>query len=171
MVFEFFLPAEKLNRGPIDIKLKWGIRFGQLEACVRMMSNLFIAKSIAINAPLSRVWRVFTDPVLTRKMGGEYVSEWKAGSPLGWKGLDGKMITNGSIMEIIPASLLQHTLLDSVGTTNSVIIYEFQEENGVTILYAREDFAIPVTDREDADAAEGWDAALQAVKETAERTE
>jgi uncharacterized protein YndB with AHSA1/START domain len=132
------------------------------------MSNFFIEKSIEISAPVSKVWRVFTDPTLTSQMGGEYVSAWKAGSSFGWKGLDGKMITNGTIMKIEPEKLLQHNLSNSVGSTNSIITYEFHEKNHVTTLHAREDFVEPISDKDYADAAEGWDAALLAVKEISE---
>jgi uncharacterized protein YndB with AHSA1/START domain len=133
------------------------------------MSKLFIERSIEIDAPASKVWRIFTDPVLTRQMGGEYVSDWKVGSSFGWRGLDGKMVTDGTIMKIAPEKLLQHTLFNSVGSINSVITYEFGEKNKVTTLQAREDFTNPITDKEYADAVEGWDAALHAVKETAEK--
>lgn len=133
------------------------------------MSKLFIEKSVEINAPASKVWRVFTDPVLTRQMGGEYVSDWKVGSSFGWKGLDGKMITNGAIMKIVPEKLLQHTLLNSVESANSVITYEFAEKNHVTIVHAREDFTQPIADNEYAEVVKGWEAALLAVKETAEK--
>jgi len=112
------------------------------------MSKLLMEKSIEINAPVSKVWRVFTDPVLTRQMGGEYVSDWNVGSPFDWKGLDGKMLTNGTIVKIVPEKLLQHTLLNSVGSTNSVITYELAETTGVTTLHAREEFAQPVADNE-----------------------
>ena len=132
------------------------------------MPKTSIERRIEINAPVSRVWRVFTDPALTRKMGGEYVSEWKVGSPFGWKGADGKMETHGAILQIVPEQLLQHQLLDSVGTIDSVITYEFAGKNQATTLHAREEFARPITDQEYADAVEGWDAALRAVKETAE---
>ena len=132
------------------------------------MSKFFIENSIEINAPVSKVWRVFTDPVLSRQIGGEYVSDWKVGSSFGWKGLDGSMVTNGTIMKILPEKLLQHDLFDSVGSIDSVITYAFDEKNRVTTLHAREDFAHPITDQEYADALEGWDAALLAVKKTAE---
>ena len=132
------------------------------------MSKFFIENSIEINAPVSKVWRVFTDPVLTRQIGGEYVSDWKVGSSFGWKGLDGSMVTNGTIMKIVPEKLLQHDLFDSIGSIDSVITYEFDEKNRVTTLHAREDFTHPITDQEYADALEGWDAALLAVKKTAE---
>jgi uncharacterized protein YndB with AHSA1/START domain len=133
------------------------------------MSKRFVERSIEINATASKVWQVFTDPVMTRQIGGEYVSDWKVGSSFGWKGLDGKMVTNGTILKIEPEKLLQHNLLNSVGTVNSVITYEFSEKNRITTLYAREDFAQSVTDKEYADAAKGWDAALLSVKETAEK--
>ena len=132
------------------------------------MPKTSIERRIEVNAPVSRVWRVFTDPALTRKMGGEYVFEWKVGSPFGWKGADGRMVTQGAIRQIVPEQLLQHLLLDSVGTIDSVITYEFAGKNQATTLHAREEFARPITDQEYADAVEGWDAALRAVKETAE---
>lgn len=133
------------------------------------MANFLLEKSIEVNAPVSRVWRVFTDPVLTKQMGGEYISEWKVGSAFGWRGLDGKMLTRGKILKIELEKLLQHTLLNSGGATNSVITYEMDEKDGVTVLRAREDFTNPIANDEYTDAAEGWDAALQALKDTAER--
>jgi uncharacterized protein YndB with AHSA1/START domain len=133
------------------------------------MSNFSIEKSIVINAPVYQVWRVFTDPALTRQMGGEYISEWEAGSSFRWMGLDGNLLTNGTIMKIEPEKLLQHTLLNSVGSTGSVITYEFDEKNGVTTIHAREDFTDPIPDKEYKDSAEGWQAALRALKDAAER--
>ena len=102
-------------------------------------------------------------------MGGEYVSDWKVGSSFGWKGLNGTMVTNGTILKIEPEKVLQHTLFNSVGSIDSVITYEFREKCHVTILHAREDFSKPITDKEYVDAVQGWDAALLAVKETAEK--
>ena len=137
------------------------------------MPHSFIEKSIDINAPVSKVWRVFTDPVLTRQLGGEYVSEWKIGSSFSWKGLDGQLLTRGEIVTIEPEKILQHKLL-STDTTSpeyviSVITYKFKEENGRTTIQAREDFSHTVDDEKYDEAIEGWDAALQSVKEIAER--
>lgn len=137
------------------------------------MPHNFIERLIEINAPVSKVWRVFTDPVLTRQMGGEYVSEWKVGSSFSWKGLDGQILTNGSIVDIEPEKILQHKLLSSDVTSPesviSVITYKFDEENGRTTIRAREEFTNPVSDEEYAGAIEGWEAALQSVKEIAEK--
>jgi len=135
------------------------------------MAKLFIEKSININAPVSKVWRVFTDPSLTRQMGGEYVSDWKVGSPIGWKGLAGNMVTNGTILKLEQEKLLQHELFNSVGSISSVITYEFSEKAGVTTLHASENFTQPIPDKEYADVVAGWDAALVAVKETAEKVD
>ena len=137
------------------------------------MPNDFVEKSIEINAPASKVWRVFTDPVLTRQMGGEYVSEWKVGSSFSWKGLDGQILTNGSILKIEPQKILQHNLFGSDPASTeaviSVITYEFHEKDGRTTILAREDFSRPIDDEEYAAAMSGWDAALYSVKEIAER--
>jgi uncharacterized protein YndB with AHSA1/START domain len=133
------------------------------------MSKFSIENTVEINAPVAQVWRVFTDPALARQMGGEYVSDWEVGSSLRWKGLDGQLLTNGMIMKIEPEKLLQHTLLDAVGSTGSVITYELDEKDNVTTVHAQEDFTNPITDVEYKDAAEGWEAALRALKETAER--
>lgn len=136
------------------------------------MPNQFVEKSIEINAPVSKVWRVFTDPQLTRQIGGEYVSEWQVGASLRWKGPDGQMQTNGTILKIEPEKLLQHNLFGSDEPSEnviSVITYEFHEQNNVTTIHAREDFSNPVSDAAYTDALEGWDAALQAVKAIAEK--
>ena len=127
-----------------------------------------IDRTIEIEAPASKVWQVFVDPETTRQMGGEYISDWQVGNPIGFKGLDGKMLTNGVILKIEPEKLLQHKLFNSIGSISSLITYELQEKNGHTTLYAREEFAHAVTDDAYVDAVEGWNAALLAVKEVAE---
>ena len=134
------------------------------------MSKRSVQRSIEINAPASKVWQVFTDPVITRQMGGEYVSDWKVGSKFGWKAPDGKMLTNGTILQIEPEKLLKHNLLNPDDTVISEITYELREQNGRTILHASENFTNSINDEEYADAVDGWDAALIALKELAEKT-
>jgi uncharacterized protein YndB with AHSA1/START domain len=137
------------------------------------MAKLFVERSIEIDAPVSKVWRVFTDPVLSRQMGGEYVTNWKVGSPFGWKALNGQMYTNGVILKIEPEKILQHTLLNpdtsSAVSITSVITYELRERDQFTTLLAREDFQNAINDTEYADAMDGWEAALLSVKEIAEK--
>ena len=134
------------------------------------MSKRSVQRSIEINAAASKVWQVFTDPVITRQMGGEYVSDWKVGSTFGWKASDGKMLTNGTILQIEPERLLKHNLLNTDDTVISEITYDLREQNGRTILHASENFTNLINDKEYANAVDGWDAALIALKELAEKT-
>lgn len=131
---------------------------------------MLLEKSILINATPAKVWQVFTNPEVTRKMGGEYVSDWETGSSFGWKGADGKMYTHGTILQIEPARLLQHQLFNTEDghSVLSVITYELQDNNGSTVLFAREDPTYEMSQESYEDAAAGWDAALQAVKAIAE---
>jgi uncharacterized protein YndB with AHSA1/START domain len=132
------------------------------------MKNKTIEKSIEINAPASRVWRVFVDPEVTRQIGGEYVSDWEAGSSFGFKGLDGTMLTDGIILQLEPERFLQHSLFNSLASNDSIITYKLEELDGITTLHALEEFTVPLSDQDHSDSAEGWDAALSAVKAIAE---
>jgi uncharacterized protein YndB with AHSA1/START domain len=130
-----------------------------------------IQKTIKINAPTDKVWRVFTDPVITRQMGGEYVTDWKAGSSFGWKGEDGKMYANGTILQVENEKLIKHNLLD-VGEKEkilSVITYKFESGGTQTTLHSLEELNYEMTDQQYKDASEGWDFALAAIKEIAEK--
>ncbi|MGN7721930.1 SRPBCC family protein [Chitinophaga sp. 22620] len=135
------------------------------------MPNRIIEKTIDINATPANVWRVFTDPAVTRQMGGEYVSGWKPGSEFGWKGKDGTMLTRGIILELAPAKLLKHNLSGpgDPGALLSTITYEFIENGGGTMLSATEELHYETTEEQFSEAAEGWDYALQAVKDIAEK--
>ena len=136
------------------------------------MPNLFIEKQIEIAAPAAVVWRVFTDPTLTRKMGGEYVTDWAVGSSIGWKDENGKMRSNGKILKLDQGKLLKHNLfkdIDGVSTLTSVITYELRaRQDGKTTLSARESFAEAQKDKDFSDADAGWDASLAKLKAVAE---
>ena len=130
-----------------------------------------IETSVKINASPGKVWRVFSDPSLTAQMGGEYVTDWTVGSAFGWKGKDGKIYTNGTILEIETEKLLKHNLFSSENQLSviSVITYTFEYENGHTTLFAREELFKNLSVKEYRDAVEGWNSALLAVKEIGEK--
>jgi uncharacterized protein YndB with AHSA1/START domain len=134
------------------------------------MHHLF-EKTISIVASPAKVWSVFTDPGVTRQMGGEYVSDWKIGSSFGFKGIDGTVYTHGSIIDIEPEKLLKHYLYTSEDRSViiSTVTYEFHEDGATTKLHAIEEFTIPIDDNPYADVVAGWDAALTQVKELAEK--
>jgi len=86
------------------------------------------------------------------------------------KGSDGKMYTKGSILQIEPAKLLLHNLVDMQdGKLLSVITYRFANKNGYTVLEAEEDIRYATDQEQLAAIAEGWDRALEAVKTIAEK--
>ena len=138
-----------------------------------LLSNRLIKKSITISAPPHQVWRVFTDAAVTRKMEGQYVSTWKVGESLGWKGEDGKMYTYGIILEMVEDQLLKHNLYDLKTKTRvtSVITYTFENKESYTILHAEEELTFDMRDDQFEEALEGWDMALATVKEIAESSE
>jgi len=135
------------------------------------MSSL-IQKSIAITAPVAKAWEVFTNPVLTRKMGGEYVSDWKPGSFFGWKGADGILHTQGTVISVEPQKLLKHSLFDSKNSNAilSVITYRFSAIKEGTVIDAEEQLNYDTTQEQLKEIAAGWDAALNAVKKVAEES-
>lgn len=135
------------------------------------MAKTFLETSIQIHAPVTKVWRVFADPMLTRQMGGEYVTDWKVGDPFSFKKTNGEEVTAGVLLKYEPEKLLQHTVRSAIRTTDATLTYEFSEQDGITTLKGREEFEESITDEEHADSLEGWKAALNMVKEIAEKQE
>nr|WP_244530612.1 SRPBCC domain-containing protein [Salaquimonas pukyongi] len=102
-------------------------------------------------------------------MGGEYVTDWKVGSPLSFKKPDGAEVIAGTLLKFEPEKLLQHIVRNAMRSIDATLTYEFSEQNGVTTLKGSEEFTEPISDEEYADSLAGWDAALNMVKEIAEK--
>lgn len=130
-----------------------------------------IERIIEIDTTPDKVWRVFTDPGVTRYLGREYVTDWTVGGSFGWKGSDGTLLTRGTILQIEREKLLRHNLYDGANSNQvlSEITYKLQYSNEQTSLYAREDLNYEMTDSEYEEVSEGWDAALISIKKAAER--
>ena len=82
-----------------------------------MKKPLIIKNTIAINAPVSKVWDALVNPEQTKKymFGCETVSDWEKGSSLEWKMMhEGKELVavKGIIAEISPAQSLSYTVID-----------------------------------------------------------
>ena len=135
------------------------------------LPNTLIVKSITISTSAHEVWRVFTEPKVTMLMGGHYVSSWKKGESLQWKGDDGKLYSYGIILELEPDQLLKHSLYDmkTKERITSTITYRFEDMGKYMILHAEEELAFDMRDDQFEEALEGWDMALDTVKEIAER--
>ena len=78
-----------------------------------MSQNLIATASITIKAPASKVWNALVDPKAIQQymFGTNAVSDWRAGSPIVWKGeWQGKPYEDkGVILQLKPGSTLQYS--------------------------------------------------------------
>jgi len=78
-----------------------------------MSQNLIAKASITIKAPGSKVWNALVDPKAIQQymFGTNAVSDWRAGSPIVWKGeWQGKPYEDkGVILQLKPGSTLQYS--------------------------------------------------------------
>ncbi|MDB5211049.1 MAG: hypothetical protein JWQ30_1876 [Sediminibacterium sp.] len=136
-----------------------------------MSESSIVIKEILINAPASKVWGMFIDPVFTRQMGGQYVSDWQVGSSFRWQALNGSLLTNGMILDIEPEKFLQHSLYypEELDEVMARITYSLDEQDGKTVLKITEEFTDPVSEKDYEDSMAGWDAALTMIKQLMEK--
>lgn len=133
------------------------------------MENKTLAASIEINAPLNKVWSVFTNPDITKRMGGYYDTDWKIGSSFSFRKADGSKLTGGTLLEFQLERLIKHNLFGpNSETVMAVITYAFQEKNGFTLLTGKEELTQPLDKDTFDDAFAGWISALDLVKKIAE---
>ena len=137
------------------------------------MKEYVVKKHLAIKAPADAVWDALTNPEKTKKyfFHCRVISNWKAGSPITFKGrlfwiIPIKM--KGQIKKIEPGKLLQYTLSNKGGST-STVTDELKFAGGVTTVHITDD----VGQGEDAEkryhrSVKGWDKILKGLKELVE---
>ena len=146
--------------------------------------KLIITYSILIHAPAMKVWNALTNPQETKKymFGCETVSDWKAGSPLLWKGsYEGKemVFVKGSIVEIIPGELLSYTTFDPNSVMADIpenyltVTYRIKVENGKSMLTVTQgDYStVAECQKRYADSyndGKGWSPILEQIKKLVE---
>jgi uncharacterized protein YndB with AHSA1/START domain len=141
------------------------------------MKNKFSAKlSLPVNTPASEVWKALTDPALIKQWlhGTDAVSDWKAGSPLEFRGeWKGKPYADkGTILEIEKERLFKYSWwssfsgLEDVPENYSTITYRLTPENGETLLELTQD-NIATEDAKQA-SEKNWLAVLQTLKNLVE---
>ncbi len=81
------------------------------------------------------------------------------------------MYTHGIILELEPDHLLKHSLYDlkTKSRITSFITYNLESKEDHTILNAEEELTYDMRDDQFEEALEGWDMALESIKELAER--
>jgi len=114
------------------------------------MSLEYIAKkSVAIPAPVEKVWEALTNPAQIKQyfFGTEAVSKWKVGSPIIFRGVwEGKPYEDkGTILALEKGKLLKYNYWSSFSGTEDVaanysnIIYSLTPDNGNTVLTITQD--------------------------------
>ena len=140
------------------------------------MKKLFLEKSVEINAPASKVWKVLTDPAqeYSKEWRHDSVtleSDWKLGSPMHWKFGNG-ISAEGKILAIKPYTLLSFSFKGGAPhpvdetfrlkeseehTTLTVLIGDFGKDSTLKLYYYPR-------------AVEAWDKYfLPKIKELAEK--
>src|SRR4051794_7260950 len=114
------------------------------------MTKLFVDKTIEINAPASKVWKAITSSENNRQWAVEFSSggpefhlksTWELGSPVLWKGQDGKVIVEGNVTAVEQYKLLRFTVFDVRSperpqvTEEDGITFKLAENNGRTTLH------------------------------------
>lgn len=97
------------------------------------MTELFIRKSIEVNATPEALWKVLTDNALIPQymFGCVAETDWKPGSPLLWKGgADGKIYVKGHVVAADAPRRLEYTCTDP----NNPAIPDIPE-NYLTMIY------------------------------------
>ncbi len=145
------------------------------------MNEETIEKSITINVPVEKVWRVFTDPTLSPEMDGKYVTDWKVGHSFDWAGNDGKIYSRGTLLEFEVNKVISHDIYDAQdnGDMRSTIAYRFSTppwEGGMkgglgsqTILTVIEGQIDDLDEEECDDIAADWEETLKEIKKVAEK--
>lgn len=149
-----------------------------------MDKALIVRNTIAIDAPVSKVWDALVNPEQTKKymFGCEPVSDWKPGSTLLWRGsYEGKemIFVKGNVVKIEPEKFLAYTTFDPNTTMEDIpanyltVTYELSVHNGQTILTVTQGDFSTVADSEKRykevyNNGEGWNPILREIKKLVE---
>ncbi len=144
------------------------------------MNELFVQKTIDIQAPNWKVWHVLTHPDFTREWVTTWwpdvdiiESKWDKRSSVVWNLLDGSTGAEGKVVSVEPFAFLQYTFktADAGFPKQEEITYILDENEGVTHLSVlMGNFAdTPEHERCYKGAVESWDKSLPKIKELAEQ--
>lgn len=144
------------------------------------MRRLFIEKAIIIDAHISEVWKVLTDPQLSKQWIQEWwpeletlESDWRPGSPVVWKLKDGQTGADGKVTIADPYTMLSFSFRANEPNTDKqeIITYKLEErENHTYLLVTVGDFGdTPDHELCYPGAVESWDRSLPKIKALSEK--
>ncbi|MDI1232696.1 MAG: SRPBCC domain-containing protein [bacterium] len=145
-----------------------------------MVQPLYIENSIAINAPIEKVWEALIQPEYTKQymFGCETVSDWQIGSSLIWKmEYEGKEIIPviGYIIRIEPFINLTYSVFDPNSDMADIkenylnVVYDLNALEGQTILKVKQGDYSTVANgeqryKESYNEGKGWQPILEHIK-------
>jgi uncharacterized protein YndB with AHSA1/START domain len=144
------------------------------------MAELFIRKSIEVNAPADALWKVLTDNELIPQymFGCVAETDWKPGSPLLWKGsADGRLYVKGNVVAVDAPHRLEYTVIDpnnpavpDIPANYLTMIYEVSERgDGLVFEIIQGDYSkVAEGPKRYEDTLKGDDFILVKIKELAE---
>ncbi len=145
------------------------------------MTELFIRKSIEVNAPADVLWRVLTDNTFIPQymFGCVAETDWKPGSPLLWKGAaDGKLYVKGHVAAVDAPCRLEYTVIDpnnpavpDIPENYLSMIYEIRVRSGSGVVFEiiQGDYSkVAQGQKRYEDTLQGDDHFLAAIKKLAE---
>jgi uncharacterized protein YndB with AHSA1/START domain len=150
------------------------------------MANLFVEKSIEIEAPATTVWTILTGPKFTEQWSGFFgargpiETDWNPGSRVLWKNAAHEVYVSGTVMAAEKNKLLRFTVraiksemqpISGLAEDDITQTYALVEHaRRTTLSIAHGDFS-KLRDGENIQpgAAAVWDGVLPKIKELAER--
>jgi diamine N-acetyltransferase len=154
--------------------------FEALQTQETVLTGLFIEKSIDIDAFASSVWKVLTDPGLTRlwipewRPGLEILdSDWKRGGSALWRTAGGLIGAAGTVTSVEPDRMLSFSFRghDADSSQQETVTFTLNEQGSRTKLSVsvgdfRDD---PEHEKDYPNALTSWERALPKIKELAEK--
>src|SRR5277367_6245624 len=144
------------------------------------MAELFIRKSIEVNAPADALWKVLTDNALIPQymFGCVAETDWKPGSPLLWRGAaDGILYVKGHVVAVDAPHRLEYTVIDpnnpavpDIPANYLTMTYEIREQDGGLVFeLIQGDYSkVAEGQKRYEDTLKGDDSFLMAIKKLAE---
>jgi uncharacterized protein YndB with AHSA1/START domain len=144
------------------------------------MSGEFVATStVIVAAPPDAVWRALTDPDIVKSyyFGTVVETDWKAGSPITWRGeWQGKPYEDrGTILEIEPGRLLKNTHFSPMSGQPDVpenyhtLTYSLEPDGASTRITLTQDNAASADEAKHDE--ENWTMMLEGLKKVVEASQ
>ena len=141
-----------------------------------MQNTLVATSSIAIKAPVSKVWDALTNPEMIAKylFGTKTVTDWNVGSPITYTGVwEGKTYQDkGVVLANIPEKLLKTSYWSSMSgkpdkpENYQIVTYTLTPNGGETTLTITQEQITSEVDRDH--SGDNWNMVLQTIKKLLE---